>query len=733
MTSKNLYKIELLQTVPGRECSVATELRKACLANGKREFLILKGLGGFDILFIYKTKDFGFRLTSHGPILGILKYNQILCYDHSAFPFDSIFDNHTDYVYGISIVKLYVHHMGNKQNYFQRLNGFADSCLAHVGEKCIMGTLGWNDFVVLLRDKSINTLAKNLLNIGIQSASVIKEPYLPKKTHSYVGITYESIFGEKWYDNSEAENGLSNEIKSVGTDEPIPREIHLSLSITLKPAHTSEAIAFWDPKCYQTMNTLGASDLDVSPLEGKCSWGTFIHDITRFRVKLKDQIVSTNTKVTISTSGARENDRPPIKEYDDYNIVEYGQIKSLFSENITPMVATKFYILNSLLQNPISSDAYFDLAEYPSYLMFTAYQLKDRTGKSPDSLVVGSMNALDIAMELRAYGTSSHLESNISRYAKLKGGVHKPLLALYFLPSIAIQRLGIAGNGWQGFINAWESKFFHLNEVIYVPIEALWNPLDWWAVYHEIGHVLIDKNFFPILSNTEHPIIKSFLENKIYPNLWIDMLSEFCAEIIGYELCFFDDYDLFFDNLWKYLKAIKHTQADSFCLDVYIVRSFFVYLWSLCKPKFPTDLPFKEKYGALTSDEATFFELFISHIERVEAIFEPIQRRSFIAAGNIGLFKDIIYFATELSDTVMGYQGKTVEGFPSSRWLGDSEVIDAYDCIVSGEPYPGTVKCPEAILYKLLKNYGNSMSNEAMIATILTFFDKTLIESGKYA
>ena len=154
-------------------------------------------------------------------------------------------------------------------------------------------------------------------------------------------------------------------------------------------------------------------------------------------------------------------------------------------------------------------------------------------GNKPDEgLSFKFTELLGHGLELRSYGTYDNVERPYGRFAKLKGGVQRALMAMEFLPTKILDR---AAEYWYGFINAYEEpKFFQLHEVIYVPSESLWKPKTWWALYHETAHILIDR--YDYLASEKVPCIKTFIAPRTGYLASLKFFTELAAEIIGYEL-----------------------------------------------------------------------------------------------------------------------------------------------------------------------------------------------------
>lgn len=290
-----------------------------------------------------------------------------------------------------------------------------------------------------------------------------------------------------------------------------------------------------------------------------------------------------------------------------------------------------------------------------------------------------------------------------------------------------IERATNGRSRWNGFINATDKKFFQINEVICVPVRRLWEPMSWWAVFHEIGHVLIDRNTFPFL-NITHPAAQAFLVDKPSADMWGTLLGEFAAEVVGFELCFFNNYELFVNKLWSYLKEIIKT-TKQFPMPTYLTRTFYVELWHKVNRIIESEkVPFLEAYQKVTEDPVKLFEMFLAHVNKIEAIIGiPIRNKHFLVAGNLKLFQNLNYISEELYKGICALQRKSNDRFilHRSKHMSTLNVDEVINCFNNGQMYDGRIEYPEEIIYKLLLE-GTGLGNKATLAMILTFWNSFL-------
>ncbi|MCK5158160.1 MAG: hypothetical protein KAR08_03320, partial [Candidatus Heimdallarchaeota archaeon] len=290
----------------------------------------------------------------------------------------------------------------------------------------------------------------------------------------------------------------------------------------------------------------------------------------------------------------------------------------------------------------------------------------------------------------------------------LRGGVQQVLIALASIPQmVARERLGY---NWDGFIIASDYKFSTINEVINVPFDALFNPHSWWALYHEFAHLFIaqHKELVNTEVNKNYESINIFLANKREPNSWLILITEIVAEIIGFEIGFFNDYKCFMRLVWKYLVHI-YSIDNSDKLEQYIVRTFFVELYyRLYKVKNikPEDLE--------TVDD--IYHLMLKHIKQIEKHigYQFKSKKYFIAAKNAKNIKELLPFLKDAKE-VINHEFR----MPKESEKTSNNTRRVVRDIKKGIVFTQNIESVEAVLYKFFKM--NKLSFEQEIALILSF------------
>ncbi len=198
---KEGIKVTFIQTLPGMEIQVAHQLVQACRAAGVNRYAFFKALGGCDIIMVYPSNYFGFQLTKYGIISGILKYNTFLCFpyrwtDSPDRPTDAIkFLNQSTFA-GFSLLKMNSEGETSFQNIEEHFFSFLNR--RHPIDSLTLGTLGWNELVLILTEESLGQIIEDLIRLSYEASLNPETSYPLIKTFSYLAINYDQLFGHGW-------------------------------------------------------------------------------------------------------------------------------------------------------------------------------------------------------------------------------------------------------------------------------------------------------------------------------------------------------------------------------------------------------------------------------------------------------------------------------------------------------------------------------------------------------
>jgi hypothetical protein len=742
---KEGIKVTFVQALPGLELKVAQHLVQACEAVGIREYAFFEALGGSDIILIYPSNYFGFQLTKYGIIPGILKLSTFLCFPYrgtnlSNEPIEAIKFLKQSTFAGFSLLKMNTEGKTSFQNIEEQFFSFLNR--RHPTDYLTLGTLGWNEIILILNQESLTQLIENLINLSYEASLDPGSSYPLIKTFSYVAMNYDKLLGRGWSakisnieTSKEFVDFLKNSLNKQMLSERIGNDKKPTLSITTPPGQPHQSIKdYWRNNKFQCLDTLGEQDILVTPTEEYSeSWGDFLSDVLTFRWKFRNLIHSTSTILSYEPADhAQLSKKPSLKcapfhqfsrEILPKSDYKYEDLECFFGEKAAPVLMSQLFAFNNMSQNPTIGHVFQDMRYYPQLIMNRGSQRYQSSNNPDETLGFKFSEALSNGLELRSYGTYGHVERPYGRISKLKGGVHRALLALEYIPNSIIDRA--CPHPWFGFINAYEDpKFATIQEVIYVPLEALWTPENWWALFHEAAHIIIDRN--PRLVSENDPVIKAFLtslDSRENYGAWLRFFNELAAEIIGFELGYFGDLEFFLKTLWPYLKENASTYGDHTALEVYLFRTFSVEIWHNCygvkSPKVSI-----EKY----LDNDFLYRNLLNHIKKVERLIGKIETKNFTIASFMLYFKDFYQFIADFYDKIQHLEKKQqVQIFHQNSWTEDHDVKNITNHLLEGNVYWGDIKYPEAVLYNVLKKKGKLRSEGKRfpfaMATIITFWN----------
>jgi hypothetical protein len=711
-----------MQTLPGKEFHVAEGLRKACKKAGVENFIILKGFGAFDIVFILEWKDFSQVLKDSGPIDGILKTSRSFCFEYEGGINKKFFETISEKTFlSLSLIKIkndpqyynYETEMKILDSHFE-----GDSTFARFG----FGTLGWSEIILIYCGKDINQVVKATLAPNMEGT--IRDIH---KTYSLIALNHDSL-PQNHKNVRDIQEFLT---ASKELNVPIANDAKPWISVISFPEHCNAIYNFWHDKGYDASDMVGQDDFQIYPPEG-ISWSQLLCDLMIFRIKFKNKIASTLTSISYKHTGKPRTGTATGKQNRGKPIFNYWSkdFKDTFKDS-SNLLSGAFKTLNGLSQNSLISNAFSDLKEYPDYITTTAkkFVLPARV-----NFAYQTNELLRKGAELRLYGTYGTIEENVGQFNKLRGGVHRSVDALGYLVFKAIA--DVLDRKWQGFVTIGNQQFSNIHEVIMVPQEAIWNPGSWWAINHEIAHIIIDNiqvkditDKFMGLMDPKLTELKLFVTQKNYASDWIGLVNEMAAEYVGYELGFYTDYDLFLKKVWGYIKSLIPKKSLAATLSMYAIRTYFVYFYERF---FVGDGDRK-----LIGDYNYIYGDIIEHIEKIEGIQEDLncedakkfyRDKYIVAAYYAPLFKELLPWLEKHFHPAM----TDINCRRNKDELLDSNTRAVLLSLEEGIAWHDEIKYPEAVLCKLYQK--KHLPFKLEIATILTFWNlrRKLTIGGEY-
>lgn len=708
-------KIIMLQIVPGSEVEVVKAFSQK-LTEFNAEFRIFKALGHYDLLIFYQSPDLSPDLLNKGSIPYILKSNEILAFPWNIEPVSGLpngqgfdFKKLNRKLVGLSFLKI-------NPSVFNQAGTAIEEIFVRYGVEqnniSILGSFGWNEIILLVHENTFSAAYRTLLEISrLQVLYDDKEKDTDTfllKTLSFLGINYSVI---EIPDGGRVARAFPEKIKS---DELFPR-----LYVTCCPQYMDHIIedgsrCFGDPAAL-----LGTEDISFDIIKPK-TWGKCIAELIRFRLRNRERIFSSALHVKKSemipqrmkkkaskTKCKHTSNGIFIKISED----EIKQISDIRGEPLKDLLVNTIYTFSSLTQNEIARDSFFDMIKFVNETKRLAL---DESFKS--DTIASLIDRIIFGAQQRASSTFSSIDNTEYRFSPFKGGIQRILQSIELLPASMLSDLGI---GWKGFVSAGEAASFKADLlVLNIPIEYLFQPEEWWGLFHEIGHIytLEEENIF----DCDNPIIRDFMERVVAVKRgepdWVDMMAlawEVSADIFDYQFGFNCDYETYHRVIWQYLKKYMASRNASSMEQVtsYVFRSLCVSLYDFLmkqqksNPNTITQDLVESKLNnlfATLKTEIGINDNILSEITSAKVVPSTLRFRTFLAylLERYGVFEDVAK--------------------AKSEYIESPKLAETIEILKRGQIYWGTIDFPEAIIYMFKKNNINDFN--ARIALILTFW-----------
>ncbi len=746
---KRAIKISCLQVRSGMEIDVSKALISACKQSDVENSFCMKGLGFYDIILMYDDVGFDFRVSNAGPIPGVISSNTFHSFPYLGDNLSDIFNSLEASIFiGISFIKFSDDKPASHEAIEKQIAEYLTN--STLKNSHVLGTIGPSEVILLLCHDNIDSIVHELsrFNRDLEILNCID------KTFSNIAINYHHL--PKSQDDCKS---IDEVIKSLVTVEgfktKITREAWPTVKISSKPAYYKEIEEYWTNDKFNIREMLGDYDFIVEPIAETLDWDIFVSYLLCFRTQFKDKINSTATSIEMNVlSSASENsnrtdciiENGKSEQGQQWVQFDMAELKAIFG-SVAPLLANHFYSLNWRLQNPIKRKVFEDMLDYPDRIISIGRKIKEinqaynsnsgseetlgyfNKGESLESLAIRSAYAIANGSQLRSYALYGSSEPATGGFSRLRGGAQRAVKAMEYVPAYLLNRIN---RYWYGFIIVEDPKFSHLNEVISVPTEALWRIEKWWPLYHEVAHIFLTRVDW-LEENNE--VIKRVLWNKRSPVVWFNFLIELTAEVLGYEFGFFSDFDLFFRLLLQHLIEIDPKQKRRIPVDVYLLRTLFVEMFENSYRNKTGDFKDFDNeeciYGKALNLIGRAEKIYLDYLNGLDEDSKSDQRnhdnniswcfknKEFLAARFSSTMKSLSEFASYLNARMLEYEASNA-AFTLDRSLLNNNIDEAYKSIKEGYVWRNHLNCPEALLYKLIKE-GDSVSFQTSIATILTF------------
>ena len=572
---KKGIKIIMLQVQPGMDDNVYRELNKRLSKLKKNSTIgnhfLYKAFGYYDLILIYETHGLGSELLFEGTINHILDSNEIFCFSwerSTGFSFKIKENNLLAIIffkikpeiskqYGINLERTLVEYIFK--------NG-------HAKKLTFLGSVGWHEFIVLVHEDHFEGIFNEIQAISQALIRFEKKRRIriAQKTYTTIGCKYSKSTDNKTLRLAFGKQPFGNSESILLSIICKPQDFYV-LSNALKRTFNTDTVYF----------SIGKTDIRVLLNKNNCKkWSDFIIKLRKFRTDYTGLIISTSTEFAADVMDASSEVQKENKQAITVNLnkVDINNIQKYNFASAEAIVGA-IYIFNSLAQNEIIKDSFYDLL---SFMM----NLRKRSTHTVIKASEKKLERLRYGIDQRSYGTFLSLEGQEGRFFPFKGGIQRVLLSTSVLPKVILERVNVH---WPGFvIVGFDHRYMHHEEILNVPLKVIFAPHEWWGLFHETGHVYF--NLTDTLNfNDKYIADKIELDIAIPKKEWAQykdytkFLSELAVDVFDFQICFLEEWDLYIKSIWGYLvdivKNTHQSHEQSVQIGNYLLRSFFVYIY----------------------------------------------------------------------------------------------------------------------------------------------------------
>ncbi len=427
----------------------------------------------------------------------------------------------------------------------------------HLQEKeikgLVLGGFGWHELTVLLWGNDIGQLAKQVLDISPKTK--------PIKTFTIFGLRHKFLIDPsqaKWDDLDTDNSVISTKFlitcKGYQTDQ-VANTIHKKLSFP-----------------HDIGLVYGTEDLQVVPHKS-IGLGEIIKKLIILRQDEEFQkvIYSTSTVFIFDHSDCAPQESAastsPLSE-SIQNILNKGASLRLYGRGIPENDPTFIDVrrnatqmnlmLRSSLSDQMTQDAYADM-------IFALHDFSCHEKKDNRKIDINSAKTIfdyiSLGYQQRSLGTLTTLW-NVGNQTPLfyRGGIQRILWATEYLCHSMFEG---SDENWAGFVVFGMVRDYlrsHLG-IISLPYRTMFEPQEWWGVFHEMGHEYVDKIAEKIGKEkwTEliidiYSVPKEHVKGRYEAILhYENVCAEILADIYDYQVGFNEDWEAYFSTVFKYL------------------------------------------------------------------------------------------------------------------------------------------------------------------------------------
>ena len=315
-------KLAFYQVQSGKESKVSTSIDDKCNhlkllpLNKLYNSVLYYTFGSYDIVHIYSAADYNSILTQEGTIDGVTKVTRFYCYllNHNSEDFFNHLKTHR--ALGITHLKLKTGDYSSLYSEYKRW--------ANIKNTFVLGTLGWNELIILSAEANANTIVNKLTNSQRQ-ANLQSEH--SKKTFSLLGIN-------SFCCNCNATESLHSDCNYLPDQQITDFEINVNVcshSLVDNSALIDLSDSLW--------SLFGKYDY-IAYLKKGITWRQFFTTLSEYRTNNNDYLIATHSHIRVNRDAIPSKPKSKINLVADIinaddiiNIDEYNRLFIKYSDN----------------------------------------------------------------------------------------------------------------------------------------------------------------------------------------------------------------------------------------------------------------------------------------------------------------------------------------------------------------------------------------------------------------
>ncbi|MBM3332117.1 hypothetical protein FJY68_09780 [candidate division WOR-3 bacterium] len=703
---RRCFRLVLLETIHGMEWQVGQAVRNALHRElGKRPWVYFV-LGQYDLAVLFESADLTTpTLARMGAIRGITSSLEIPCFRWIA---DGSSRTRKPLKMGATLALVF---LKLRPQLLMRSGHALESALAGVlpgtRKMDVLGTCGWPECAVIISPPSAEFAALGQDIMWLNSLPV----QLPGGTSQLLHHKSLSIFGVHLGEAPESFPAVCSRSR-IGTDRAFPM-----VDVYCKPERAPEVRERANAMFATVVRSVaGRNDLHFEVTAG--TWGAFLRSLVRFRRQSSDAIFDTTVTVTWPNTdhhAAPRREKHKQSPARAFTTVSQQAARRMVTtlEPYGHRVLRAIYDYNSLIQDELTRDSFADMRAFVPLLKSVA-----NARSEDDALVLPDMlEAFLWGGGQRAYGAHVGIEEARRGLSSYRSGVQRLLQAIEYLPARLLRNMGMT---WRGFVTVGKVEYFqHTSEILNIAYEDMADPVRWWGLFHEIGHVV--NNTRPSFLSDES-IMRTLRQLGVQPDAetFAELVSNVAADIFDLRYGFAQDWALYSHTVWRYLSECRRRSWNKPDIEKHALRTAFVALYRamyLTGSKPGTNRLFSGQAGAVVDQVIGLvrdnLSLSSSECRRLSA---------YILRAYQQLFPLLPYLHVEFTglDRALGERSPLIQA-------NKEKAAQVVASLRSGQPWAGVIDNPELVVYSLLK-LDAPLRFDVKIATVLSFWHSLVME-----